>query len=112
MNRTIRVVFFGPPGAGKTSLAIALLRATLECELSTAVLACDDDADRIARRYKFAHAHRLAAVRLGGLGEAAELKAAIRAPVLVDQRQLLLPLDDNYFCRSDVVLTARAKLRG
>jgi hypothetical protein len=29
-----------------------------------------------------------------------------------DQRQLLLPLDDNYFCRSDVVLTARAKLRG
>lgn len=57
--RAKRVVFFGPPGAGKTSLAIALLRAMLECELSTAMLACDDDGDRIARRYKFAHAHRL-----------------------------------------------------
>jgi len=27
-----------------------------------------------------------------------------------DQRQLLLPPDDNYFCRFDVVLTAREKL--
>jgi 2-polyprenyl-6-methoxyphenol hydroxylase-like FAD-dependent oxidoreductase len=51
-----------------------------------------------------------------GLGPAldAEETAALDAVKAMgsDQRQLLLPLDDNYFCRSDVVLTARAKLRG
>lgn len=81
--RAKSVVLFGPAGAGKTSLAIALLRALLEHELLTATLACDDEGERIARRYKFAHAHRLAVARLGGPAETSELKAAIRAPVLV-----------------------------
>ena len=78
-----RVVFMGPAGAGKTSLAVALLRAMLERELAHATLSSDDDAERIARRYRFAHTHRIGVAYLGGLEGAAELRAAIRAPLLL-----------------------------
>ena len=79
----LRVVFMGAAGAGKTSLAVALLRAMLERELARATLPSDDDAERIARRYRFAHAHRIGVAYLGGLEGAAELRAAIRAPLLL-----------------------------
>lgn len=77
------VVFIGSPGIGKTSLAVAMLRALLERDLDRTAPESDDDANRIARRYRFAHAHRLGVARLSGLEGAAELQAAIRAPVLV-----------------------------
>ncbi|MGH7283822.1 MAG: hypothetical protein ACRELY_20035 [Polyangiaceae bacterium] len=77
------VVFIGPPSIGKTSLAVAMLRARLERELTRTTPESDDDAERIARRYRFGHAYRLGVARLGGPEGAVELQAAIRTPVLV-----------------------------
>ena len=77
------VMLMGPPGIGKTSLAVAMLRAMLERELAPAKFASDDSAVQIARRYRFAHAHRLGAARISGPAAAAELEAAIRSRVLL-----------------------------
>lgn len=71
LARLERITFVGPAGAGKTSLAIAMLRARFE-QLGDGGL--------------FAHAHRLeTARRRWGLGEGdpPEVDAALRAPVLL-----------------------------
>jgi hypothetical protein len=77
------VIFVGPPGVGKTSLSVALLRATLARDLEDAALTTDDDAERFARRYRFAHAHRLGVARISGPAAVAELESAIRLPMLL-----------------------------
>lgn len=77
------VVFLGPPGLGKTTLAVALLRALFERDLARASLESDDEGECVARRFRFTHAHRIGVARLGGVEGAAELQAAIRPPVLV-----------------------------
>ena len=77
------VVLMGPPGIGKTSLAVAMLRAILERELATTTLASEDDATRVVRRYRFVHAHRLGVARISGPAATAELESAMRARVLL-----------------------------
>lgn len=76
------VVFLGAPGIGKTSLAIAMLRATLERELDASNIDRGDTV-AIARKYRFAHAHRLDAARLGGPAGLSEIESATRAPILL-----------------------------
>lgn len=77
------VVFLGAPGFGKTSLAVALMRAMFERELAQSTLESDDQGERIACRFRFEHAHRVGVTRLSGLEGASELQAAIRAPLLL-----------------------------
>ncbi|MGH7329334.1 MAG: hypothetical protein ACREJX_13380, partial [Polyangiaceae bacterium] len=77
------VVFRGPSGAGKTRLAVALLRVALERELESRPLLSDDESESIARYFHFAHAHRLGVARLGGNAGAAEVHDAMRARILL-----------------------------
>ena len=77
------VVFMGAPGIGKTSLAVALLRAMLERELVTATLTNEDNVALVARKYRFVHAHRLGAARINGAEGLADLKTALQATVLL-----------------------------
>ncbi len=77
------VIFIGPPGAGKTSLSIALLRATLLRDLESGAVAAADDEEHFARCYRFAHAHRLGVARISGPAAVAELESAIRTPTLL-----------------------------
>jgi hypothetical protein len=77
------VIFVGPPGVGKTSLSVALLRAMLARDLEDAALITDDDAERFARCYRFAHAHRLGVARISGPSAIADLEAAVRSPILL-----------------------------
>lgn len=70
-----RVAFVGPPGAGKTSLAIAMFRA--------AVLAGSAAGKS---RYRYTSAHALAKARAGhplGEGEAPLVEACLRSPLLL-----------------------------
>ena len=78
-----RVVFFGPAGAGKTTLAIALLRARLEREIASRSFASDDDVEALARHCRFASAHRLGVMRLVAQADPIEIQGAMRAPVLL-----------------------------
>lgn len=68
-----RAVFVGAAGSGKTSLAIAMMRAWMQ---------------RNRQAAHFAHAHRLGSARMKhrfGQGEADEIAAAIEAPLcLID----------------------------
>lgn len=73
----------GPPGIGKTSLAVAMLRAMLEREVVASTLASEDDAMRVARKHRFVHAHRLGVARMSGAEGLAELAAATRATLLL-----------------------------
>lgn len=74
----VRVAFVGPPGAGKTSLAIAMFRA--------AVLAGSASGKS---RYRYTSAHALAKARAGhplGEGEAPLVESCMRSPlVLIDE---------------------------
>ena len=75
-------LFFGSPGLGKTTLAVALLRALLERKIASLPLANDDEVDTIARHCRFAHAHRLGVAGLVP-GDPVEIQRAMRAPVLL-----------------------------
>ncbi len=75
----IRAAFVGPPGSGKTSLAVAMFRARLESE-RPAKLMCP----RAEHRYVSAHA--LAKARAGhplGGGDPPLVVQALRCPVLL-----------------------------
>lgn len=66
-----RVVLVGPPGSGKTSLGVAMLRAWYA---ST------------SRSARFVHAHRLGIARIqhhAGSGEASEVDVAMRAEMVL-----------------------------
>jgi len=72
-----RVAFVGPPGSGKTSLAVAMFRAAIERG--------QPDAFRRAE-HRYVSAHALAKARAAhplGEGEAPLVAAALRAPLLV-----------------------------
>ncbi|MEO8801207.1 MAG: hypothetical protein ABI551_25165 [Polyangiaceae bacterium] len=75
------VVFLGRPGAGKTSLAVALLRSLLERELAAAESA--DDFDGLVRGFRFVHAHRLGVARIPGSADPDEIRNATNARVLL-----------------------------
>ena len=77
------VVFIGAPGIGKTSLAVALLRAMLERDLAAATLANEESAALVPRKYRFVHAHRLGAARIKGAEGLADLKTALQATVVL-----------------------------
>lgn len=78
-----RVVFFGPAGAGKTTLAVALLRALVESKIARHAFASDDDVDAVTRQYRFASAHRLAVTRLPAHADPIEISLAMRARVVL-----------------------------
>lgn len=78
-----RVVFLGPAAAGKTTLAIALLRARLEELIISETLAGESDAEVLARSCRFGAAHRLGVARLAAHADPGEIQAAMRAPVLL-----------------------------
>ncbi|HEX7667752.1 MAG TPA: hypothetical protein VF407_24665 [Polyangiaceae bacterium] len=77
------VVFMGPPGIGKTTLAVALFRARFERELERTAPTSDVDVTRSVLQFRFVHAHRLAVARINGAEGLAELAASIRARVLL-----------------------------
>jgi DNA replication protein DnaC len=71
------MVFVGPPGSGKTSLAIALFRAAIED-------AADDACEPLGHRVFSAHSLAKArAFHPLGEGEAPAVKAALECPLLV-----------------------------
>ncbi len=55
----MRVLLFGPSRAGKTTLAVALLRALLESKVAAHPFASDDDVKAVARHCRFVPARRL-----------------------------------------------------
>lgn len=72
-----RVAFIGPPGSGKTSLAIAMLRAAVAAEPASTWRTSGA---------RYVSAHRLAKARAMhplGDGEAPLVSTALRAPLLV-----------------------------
>ncbi|HEX7666050.1 MAG TPA: ATP-binding protein [Polyangiaceae bacterium] len=72
------VVFMGPSGAGKTSLAVALLRALFERELAKSDEHCSPS------RYRFVHARQLAVARLPGTSfDVSDLRSALNAAILL-----------------------------
>ena len=75
------VVFLGRPSAGKTSLAVALLRSLLERELAAAESA--DDFDGLVWGFRFVHAHRLGVARIPGSTDPDEIRNATNARVLL-----------------------------
>lgn len=78
------VIFAGAAGSGKTSLAVAALRAAWEIQVSGPDVSEFDVAD--AKRMMFVHAHRLGVARIqhrAGDGEAPDVAAAMRASVLL-----------------------------
>ena len=78
----MRVLFFGPSSAGKTTLAVALLRALLEAKVAAHPFASDDDIDAVARECRFVPARRLGVAALVP-GDPLEIRRAMRAPVLL-----------------------------
>jgi Mrp family chromosome partitioning ATPase len=78
-----RVVFFGDAGVGKTSLAVALLRALAESAIATTQLGRDEDLRAIVRRFHFASAHRLGTAGVAVNGDPDAIRTAMRARVLL-----------------------------
>ena len=78
----MRALFFGPSSAGKTTLAVALLRALLEAEVAAHPFASDDDIDAVARQCRFVPARRLGFAATVP-GDPLEIRRAMRAPVLL-----------------------------
>ncbi|MGH7285641.1 MAG: hypothetical protein ACRELY_29330 [Polyangiaceae bacterium] len=78
-----RVVFLGPAGAGKTTLAVAMLRSLLEELIASRALVGEDNVETLARHCRFAAAHRLGVARLAAHADPAEIQSAMRAPVLL-----------------------------
>lgn len=71
-----RVIFVGPPGAGKTSLAVAMFHAALVAESS----------DAARQSFRYVSGHALAKARAGhplGAGEAPVVAQALAAAVLL-----------------------------
>ena len=81
--RARSVVFFGNAGAGKTSLAVALLRLRVERAIAKHPFDNDDDVGSMGRRFQFIQAHRLGIAGLPGQGDPDDIRLAIRANVLV-----------------------------
>lgn len=75
-------MFFGPSGAGKTTLAVALLRAMLEAKIAVHPFAREDEIEAVARYCRFVPARRLGVAALVP-GEPLEIQRAMRAPVLL-----------------------------
>jgi Mrp family chromosome partitioning ATPase len=78
-----RVVFFGDAGVGKTSLAVALLRALAESTIATTSFDRDEDVRAIVRRFHFASAHRLGTAGVAVHGDPDSIRTAMRARVLL-----------------------------
>ena len=78
----MRVLLFGPSSAGKTTLAVALLRALLGKRVASHPFECDDDVDAVARQCRFVPARRLGVAALVP-GDPLEIRRAMRAPVLL-----------------------------
>jgi Mrp family chromosome partitioning ATPase len=78
-----RVVFFGDPGVGKTSLAVALLRALAESAIATTSFDRDEDVRAIVRRFHFASAHRLGTAGIAVHDDPEAIRTATRARVLL-----------------------------
>ena len=91
------LLLFGASGTGKTTVAVALLRALFESKIAAHPLTRDDDVNAILRDCRLAHAHRLgSAGRVPG--DPAEIRRAMRASVL-----LLDDLDRDEEIRSNPV---------
>jgi hypothetical protein len=78
----LRVLFFGPSSAGKTTLAVALLRALLEAKVAAHPFTSDDDIDAVARHCRFVPARRLGVAGTVP-GDPLEIRRAMRVPVLL-----------------------------
>jgi len=76
------VLLFGPSKAGKTTLAVALLRALLEAKVAANPFASDDDVDAVARHCRFVPARRLGVAGTVP-GNPLEIRRAMRVPVLL-----------------------------
>ncbi len=98
-----RVVFFGEAGVGKTSLAVALLRALAETAIAATSFDRDEDVRAIVRRFHFASAHRLGTAGLAVHGDVDAIKIAMRARVLLlddlgSERSIPEQSDSRYHC--------------
>jgi DNA replication protein DnaC len=76
------VLLFGPSRAGKTTLAVALLRALLEAKVAAHPFANDNDVNAVARQCRFIPARRLGVAGTVP-GDPLEIRRAMRAPVLL-----------------------------
>ena len=82
-RRTRCVSFsFGPSSAGKTTLAVALLRALLEKRVASHPFECGEDVVAVARQCRFVPARRLGVAALVP-GDPLEIRRAMRVPVLL-----------------------------
>ena len=79
---TMSVLLFGPSKAGKTTLAVALLRALLEAKIAAHPFASDDDVKALARQCRFVPARRLGFAATVP-GDPLEIRRAMRVPVLL-----------------------------
>lgn len=78
-----RIAFLGPPGAGKTSLAVAMFRAAVEADMQSRPR---DVFSPRACEHRYVSAHALAKARAMhplGDGEAPLVRAALEAPLLL-----------------------------
>ncbi len=78
----MRVLFFGRSRGGKTTLAVALLRALLEAKVAAHPFASEDDVKAIARQCRFVPARRLGFAATVP-GDPLEIRRAMLAPVLL-----------------------------
>jgi Mrp family chromosome partitioning ATPase len=78
-----RVVFFGDAGVGKTTLAVALLRALAESAITTTTFDRDEDVRAMVPRFYFASAHRLGTAGVAVHGDPDAIRTAMRARVLL-----------------------------
>jgi hypothetical protein len=76
------VLLFGPSKAGKTTLAVALLRAMFEAKVAAHPFTSDDDIEAVARHCRFVPARRLGAAGTVP-GDPLEIRRAMRVPVLL-----------------------------
>jgi len=76
------VLLFGASKVGKTTLAVALLRALLEAKVATHPFASEDDVKAAARQCRFVPARRLGFAATVP-GDPLEIRRAMRAPVLL-----------------------------
>jgi len=78
----VPVLLYGPSRAGKTTLAVALLRALLEVKVAAHPFASDDDVKAVARQCRFVPARRLGFAATVP-GDPLEIRRAMRAPFLL-----------------------------